>query len=76
MNPADRNELTVRQAAQIGDALLPRFREAMRDDVDRLHNGLADVKAEIAGLKARSGLWGGVGGVLTALGAILLGKLR
>ena len=39
--------------------------------IDGLHDGMGEVKSEVAGLKVKSGIWGGLSGIFAAVAAVL-----
>ena len=73
-------ELTVKAAGEIGDALMPRIREAIRaevaDGVQDLRNQVKDLNSQVSALKVRANAWsafsGAVSGLATALTAALM----
>jgi len=66
-----RQDFTLNDTEQLGDALIPRFQQAIAPEFTTIRNELQQIREELTTLKARSGLWGATGGAAMALAAIL-----
>jgi len=76
---------TLAQAKELGDALIPRIKEAISPELDALEKQIVKVRTELsedlqkvrrdlAFHRGRSSLFGALGGVVTALAAVLTQK--
>lgn len=72
MTHMQRYELTVQQAEQIGDALMPRFRLVIAEERKTTDEKLDRIEDQISMLKARSSFWGGMSGLVAAVATALL----
>lgn len=85
--PSSRHDpLTLNDANELATLLIPRFRDAIKEDLGALRadvqavkTDVAAVRSDVTNLKAHSGVWGALGGVLTTLVTALpsmLGKSK